>query len=341
MYGRIDVIQNSITKIPLRTLNITISLPPNADLWLEETLTPSLDLAFSRGVRTSQHNACLIDQWMSHLFPQPGKDIPVSVLLASDFPENSAHTHYICCELVQYTAGMNDVFLRKLPAAKHMGKTIQSYMTLIEKHIEDSTLHHVPQWPNLMILGCKTPLRINTTSLARAQHKPLSDVLPTGEDARQWISTMNEIQMIFHQHNEKANPTEAEEKPNGVWFWGEGSRQRIERSKLWLSTNQSELSALSRAANATMKTQSEIINEKTAEFDALIDVNITDHRDLLEADDLVLRSFNSLKNSLYSRLSVTLIRNNTAHTTVCSKYSQYKLWKQRQRVKTWVGHDGI
>ena len=93
--------------------------------------------------------------------------------------------------------------------------------------------------------------------------------------------------------------------------------------------------------NILVKTQSEIINEKTAEFDALIDVNIIDHRDLLEADDLVLRSFNSLKNSLYSRLSVTLIRNNTAHTTVCSKYSQYKLWKQRQRVKTWVGHDGI
>lgn len=66
--------------------------------------------------------------------------------------------------------------------------------------------------------------RLRTVGLARLAGRPMAEGLPTGEDSRNWISRLNEMQMLLHSLSLNKD-RQAAGRPliNGVWIWGGGS----------------------------------------------------------------------------------------------------------------------
>jgi hypothetical protein len=73
--------------------------------------------------------------------------------------------------------------------------------------------------------------------------------LPAGPDAAHWHSTLNEVQMLLHEHP----VNEAREVPlNSLWFWGAG-RLPAEAAGPWQSVTADEPVALGLAKLAAMR----------------------------------------------------------------------------------------
>ncbi|MCC5812721.1 MAG: hypothetical protein JJU06_20360 [Ectothiorhodospiraceae bacterium] len=65
--------------------------------------------------------------------------------------------------------------------------------------------------------------RLRTTPLDQAEGRSMADVLPVGDDARQWIARLNEIQMLlFSLPLNRLREQRGLPLVNGLWFWGGG-----------------------------------------------------------------------------------------------------------------------
>lgn len=61
-------------------------------------------------------------------------------------------------------------------------------------------------------------------ALGDVTSRPVAHFLPEGDDAARWQHTMNEIQVLFHNHPVNAARELAGQRPiNNVWFWGVGT----------------------------------------------------------------------------------------------------------------------
>ncbi len=72
---------------------------------------------------------------------------------------------------------------------------------------------------------------ISTTPIAQAAGKDIDPLLPSGQDAAEWHSRMNEIQMLLHQSPVNAlREDEDRYTINTVWPWGEGRLPQLPQS---------------------------------------------------------------------------------------------------------------
>ena len=321
----------------MNTLSLTISSPSGRDVWPDTSLTPSLDLVFSRGARKLRRNTSLIDSWMEQLFPHQKDEIAISTLLARGDPDFSVYPHYLCCELVDYSAGMNDVFVKRLQNLSSAAIDNGRYNNLLTASFDGLLTRNVSEWPSLLLIGLQEDPKIGSTPATEAHNRPMSTVLPTGPQSRHWIAKMNEIQMLFHQSNENTPDDREHVKPNGVWLWGEGPRRELQDSSLLVSAQSPELIALSRATNATMTSVDQILSEGSPQNNALIDIHINeDSNTIVAANELVSKGMALLKSGLYTQLNVQLMQNSIVLDTSCTKYSLHKFWVKTGKTIDWV-----
>ena len=93
-----------------------------------------------------------------------------------------------------------------------------------------------------MLAELSRPLRVRTSSLDLVAGRSLDPFMPSGEDAGQLRSLMNECQMLLH----------AEEFPgmvNSLWFWGIGRLPAVPRKPLEIICNQLLCKSLDRVSN--------------------------------------------------------------------------------------------
>ena len=89
---------------------------------------------------------------------------------------------------------------------------------------------HTPHDWSLRVSGHP---RLQTVSLARVAGGPMVDGLPAGEDSREWIARLNEIQMLlFSLPVNQQRQMNGQATINGVWIWGGGKLQALE-GKAW------------------------------------------------------------------------------------------------------------
>jgi len=66
---------------------------------------------------------------------------------------------------------------------------------------------------------------LQTVPLDEARGRDIDSLLPGGDEAMRWRSTLNEIQMLLYQHPVNDAREERGAAPvNSVWFWGAGTQ---------------------------------------------------------------------------------------------------------------------
>ena len=325
------------TTSSVSNLFITISNTIGPETFSKSASTPALDLLFSRGYRTPTSYTSILNYSLKKLTEHQSNDVSVSALLARVDPEMFACPYYLCCELVEYTAGMNDVYAQRLNSFSSVSAQSERYSELLCEVFEKPIIRHVSTWPSLFILGLQDDPKIRTTSTNDAERRPMSDVLPKGPGSRFWISKMNEAQMVFHQNNEKLHDLEMSRRPNGVWLWGEGSRSTLINSPLTVSAQSPELLTLSHAAKATLTSHEHLFSTPLPKHDVLIELQLSqDPNSLIQANVLASRAITLLRTGRYSELNIQMMKNSVLYNTKCTKYSLRKFWKKTINTVDWL-----
>jgi hypothetical protein len=321
----------------VNTLSITVSTTIEPEALPQTEHTPALDLLFSRAHRTSMSDESIPDYWVKKLVQHQPTTVPISTLLARSDPELSECPYYLCCELVEYTAGMNDVYVRRLGNLKDVSAQSEHYKKVLHNTFGEAVIRPISIWPSLFILGLQDNPEIFTTKANNAETRPLSEVLPTGPKAQFWISKMNEIQMSLHQSNENINNPVTTQKPNGVWLWGEGTNSTIPNSPLSVSAQSPQLLALSQAANAKLTSYEYLFDDEAARSDALIEILIDENpKSLAKANGIASQAIVLLKSGRYTELNTQIMKKSVLHNARSTKYSLRKFWKKTINTLDWL-----
>ena len=321
----------------VNTLSITVSTTIEPEALPRTEHTPALDLLFSRAHRTSISDESIPDYWVKKLVQHQPTTVSISTLLARSDPELSECPYYLCCELVEYTAGMNDVYVRRLGNLKDVSAQSEHYKKVLHNTFGEAVIRRISIWPSLFILGLQDNPEIFTTKANNAETRPLSEVLPKGPKAQFWISKMNEIQMSLHQSNENINNSVTTQKPNGVWLWGEGTSSTIPNSPLSVSAQSPQLLALSQAANAKLTSYEYLFDDEAARSDALIEILIDENpKSLAKANGIASQAIVLLKSGRYTELNTQIMKKSVLHNARSTKYSLRKFWKKTINTLDWL-----
>jgi len=95
---------------------------------------------------------------------------------------------------------------------------------LFNQHFAQDDWHLEAPHPNRWYLRLPTPLNVSTSALADVVGRNVEQYLPSGKEAMQWRSVLNEIQMLFHSAAANLQREADHLLPvNGVWLSGGGS----------------------------------------------------------------------------------------------------------------------
>ncbi|NEV62362.1 phosphoglycerate mutase [Thiorhodococcus minor] len=99
-------------------------------------------------------------------------------------------------------------------------------LTLVQAfnaHFRNEGLVLAAPLPGRWYLRVPQDPRVRTASLNEVIGRPMSEYLPEGPGASEWMRLMNEAQMLFYAHPVNAR-REARGRPmlNGIWTWGGG-----------------------------------------------------------------------------------------------------------------------
>ena len=91
---------------------------------------------------------------------------------------------------------------------------------------------HAP-CPQRWYLALEQTPAISTTAVHAAGGQDIDACLPTGSDAAAWHRTLNEVQMLFHEHAVNLQREQRGEPAiNSLWFWGGGELPNTFRSSV-------------------------------------------------------------------------------------------------------------
>lgn len=150
-----------------------------------------------------------------------GSDVPTGALLAN-YQGHDATGQWACVAPVHIQVDRDRLLLFQVePASTNSGGIIQ----LLNSHFRDEGIrfHATAEGPWLVELD--SPLVACTSSIDLVAGRSLDPFMPSGEDAGQLRSLMNECQMLLH-----ADATSG--MVNSLWFWGIGSLPSIPRKPL-------------------------------------------------------------------------------------------------------------
>lgn len=114
----------------------------------------------------------------------------------------------------------------------------------IGQHFGD-TLQPIPLHPQRWYLRFPHPPRLTTTPLSVATGCDIDPIQPQGEDAQQFRSLLNELQMLLFAHPvNQAREARGELAVNSLWLWGGGHKPAVPKTRVPVYACDSEARAL-------------------------------------------------------------------------------------------------
>lgn len=148
-----------------------------------------------------------------------------SLPLANLLVMSDGVAEWLIAEPVYLEAGIDDLIMAgAAPLALQPGD-IENLAEILSGHFSgDFSIRHDAR---RLYIG-RDAWQLETVPLHRVQGHGVRDNLPSGPDARQAISWMNEIQMLLHDSAfNRERETRGVLPVSGCWFWGEGRRASL------------------------------------------------------------------------------------------------------------------
>lgn len=166
------------------------------------------------------------DRQFARLFGLEDAHLPLAALRRlgeADAAATEPGSHWLCADPVNLSFAREHLLLHPF-ADDALG--IDEAATLITALNELFTDlgHFEACTPTRWYLRLKQPTEVTLYALDDVIGRPIKHFLPEGKDARLWQRTMNEAQIVLHNHAASQAREAAGKRPvNSLWLWGAGT----------------------------------------------------------------------------------------------------------------------
>ena len=193
-----------------------------------ELKLPALELLLARA-RRQDFPPIGAEAWLCQAFEvERQQDWPVAPLtLAHDGGDAGDH-YWLRADPVHFAAHRDRLTLIDTPALKPGAEDAAEFISLFNRHFSGDGLEFLALHPSRWYVRAPGTPRLATRELSQAAGRDVAGMLPTGEDGARWRRTLNEIQMLLHEHPVNQRRESRGELPiNSVWLWGGGRRTAV------------------------------------------------------------------------------------------------------------------
>ena len=140
-----------------------------------------------------------------------------------NLPAPAADTDWLCADPVNLSFAREHLLLGEFPADELRPEEVAALVAELNDTFGELGSFEAAA-PNRWYLRLKAPTRTRFFPLHDVVGRPIRDFLPEGDDARLWQRTMNELQVVLHNHPVNQAREAAGRRPaNSLWFWGAGT----------------------------------------------------------------------------------------------------------------------
>jgi len=131
--------------------------------------------------------------------------------------------HWLCADPVHLSFAREHLLLNDLPADELAPAEAAALIEALNGDFTD--LGRFEAWtPTRWYLRLAQPTEASLFPLHDVVGRPVRHFLPEGRDARLWQRTMNEVQVLLHNHPvNQAREAAGRRTANSLWFWGAGT----------------------------------------------------------------------------------------------------------------------
>lgn len=130
---------------------------------------------------------------------------------------------WLCADPVNLSFAREHLLLNDFPADELGDDDVSTLIAALNDNFGDLGRFEACT-PTRWYLRLAAPTRARLFPLHDVIGRPIRQFLPEGEDARLWQRTMNEVQVLLHNHPLNQAREAAGRRPaNSLWFWGAGA----------------------------------------------------------------------------------------------------------------------
>ncbi|MBS0513404.1 MAG: hypothetical protein JSR42_19785 [Proteobacteria bacterium] len=192
------------------------------------------------------------DRQLARLFGLDADAMPMAMLRRLGEPESpppEAGGHWLCADPVNLSFAREHMLLQAFPEGEVDAEEASELVAALNEIFADLGRFEACT-PTRWYLHLDKPARVTLYPLDDVIGRPVKHFLPEGEEARLWQRTMNEAQIVLHNHARSRAREEAGLRAvNSIWLWGAGEFVRPPATAAGLVQAEDPLSVgLARAA---------------------------------------------------------------------------------------------
>jgi hypothetical protein len=184
---------------------------------------PALARLLGLGQRHVRHFEPL-DRHFGRLFGMTSEPLPLAALRRlGEADQIDAAGNWLCADPVNLSFAREHLLLHDFPNDELSADEAATLVDALNEVFADLGRFEACT-PSRWYLNVPGPTRVTMYPLHDVVGRPIKHFLPEGEDARQWQRTMNEAQIVLHNHPLNQEREAAGRRPiNSLWLWGAGA----------------------------------------------------------------------------------------------------------------------
>jgi hypothetical protein len=164
------------------------------------------------------------DLWLAELFGL-GSDSPLAALRRlgeKDLPSPPPGTSWLCADPVHLSFAREHLILSDASGLALSADEAEALVASLDETFADLG-HFEAGAPERWYLRLAAPTETRFSPLSDVTNRPVAHFLPEGPEAALWARTMNEAQIVLHNHPvNQAREAAGRPMANSLWLWGAG-----------------------------------------------------------------------------------------------------------------------
>ncbi|MDY0011433.1 MAG: hypothetical protein RBS40_00905 [Rhodocyclaceae bacterium] len=165
------------------------------------------------------------DAWLAKQFGL-GPDAPLAALRRlgeATLPEPEPGTAWLCADPVRLQFAQQHLILADVTDLNLQAEEADALVAALNDTFPDVGRFEMAT-PDRWYLKLASPPQATFAPLSQVASRPVTPFLPTGPQAARWVRTMNEAQIVLHNHPlNQARDEAGLAIANSLWLWGAGT----------------------------------------------------------------------------------------------------------------------
>ena len=168
------------------------------------------------------------DRQLARVFGLEGEELPLATLRRmgeanADTEAADSTSHWLCADPVNLAFAREHLLLHPFSDNALCLEEARTLIAALNELFTDLG-HFEACTPTRWYLRLKQATHVTLYPLDDVIGRPIKHFLPEGEDARLWQRTMNEAQIVLHNHAaSQAREAAGKRAVNSLWLWGAGA----------------------------------------------------------------------------------------------------------------------